>query len=217
MPNLPNKPLLLIDAASPRVFVGLWKGGGWLACATPERPALESIFSGVEQLFYDAKLGLADVGGFVHCEGPGSILGVRLSAMAIRTWRAFPTWARVPVWSFGSLHFAAAAYGAENGSPPPNLISEFRHGRWNLLLAGEDTVMAVDDVVLNDLQEPLVYLRQRKTWQSAPSHAVEWSPDWRNCAHLVETPSLLRPVHEPDVFIAEEAVFQKWSAERHRG
>ncbi|WP_309398239.1 hypothetical protein [Cerasicoccus maritimus] len=215
--TLPEQPLLVIDAASPRCFVGIWQSGAWLANASPETPALEGLFAGVEQILCDAKLTLADLGGFVHAEGPGSILGIRLSAMAIRTWRTLPAYADKPVWAYGSLQFVAAAYQAAHGGAPVNAISEFRHGRWNLLTAGAETVIAVEDAALADVPEPLIYFRQRKSWKPAPSHAQEWAPQMADCAPVLTTPGLLRPIDAPDVFIAEEAVFQKWSAERHRG
>ncbi|WP_309381614.1 hypothetical protein [Cerasicoccus frondis] len=215
--KLPDQPLLVIDAASPRCFTGLWSDGQWLAETSPETPALEGIFDGVSNILCDAKLTLADIGGFVHAEGPGSILGIRLSAMAIRTWKALPQWAQTPVWTYGSLSFVAAAYQAARQGAVVNVISEFRHGRWNLLQAGEQTVVAVEDAVLSEIPEPLIYFRQRKNWKPAPPHAQEWAPSLAKCPEVLATPGLLRPVALPDVFIAEEAVFQKWSAERHRG
>ncbi|WP_269543099.1 hypothetical protein [Cerasicoccus fimbriatus] len=213
--NLPKQPLLVIDAASPQCFVGLWRDSEWLATATPESPALEGIFAGIDKILCDAKLSLADLGGFVHNEGPGSILGIRLSAMAIRTWKSLPVWRDMPVWSFGSLHWVAAAYQAEHGAAA-NVISEFRHGRWNLLTAGAREVVAVEDEVLASVPEPLLYYRQRKTWKPAPTHAIEYRPSLMEHPELLEAPGLLRPVAAPDVFVAEEAVFQKWTAERHR-
>lgn len=216
MSQLGQSPLLLIDGASPRCFVGLWRAGKWLAHATPEAPALEGIFTGVEQILCDAKLTLQDVGGFIHNEGPGSILGIRLSAMAIRTWRALPAWADAPVWAFGSLHFVAAAYQQQHRCGPVSVISEFRHKRWNLLEAGAEQVVAVTGEALANAPTPLIYQRQRKSWEPAPSHAIEWAPDWTQHAATLNTPSLLRCVEEPDVFVTEEAEFQKWSADRHR-
>lgn len=211
-----NAPLLVLDAASPRCFAGVWRAGEWLACREPERPALEGLFGAVEESLAEAGLALADLGGFVHCEGPGSILGARLSAMAIRTWRALPAWSEVPAWAYGSLHFAAAARKAEGESSPASFCSEFRHGRWNLLRAEESAVRAVDADALAVVPAPLVYVRQRAMSKGLPAHAVEWSPDRRRHAPTLATPGLLRRVEEPAVFVAEEATFQKWSGARHR-
>lgn len=211
-----DTPLLLIDAGAPRCFVGLWQNGRWLAHASPEAAALEGVFAGVEQILCDAKLALADVGGFIHNEGPGSILGIRLSAMAIRTWRALPQWREAPVWAFGQLHFAAAVYQAKYDETAVNVISEFRQGRWNYLAAGAMRVVAIEQAEAERVPSPLVYVRQRKNWQPAPKHAIEWSPEWPACADLLATPGLLHRVDQPEVFITEEAEFAKWSGERHR-
>lgn len=211
-----DTPLLLIDAAAPRCFVGLWQDGQWLAHAAPEAAALEGVFAGAEQILCDAKLSLKDIGGFIHNEGPGSILGIRLSAMAIRTWRALPEWREKPVWAFGQLHFAAAAYQAEHDATAVNVISEFRQRRWNYLAVGAENVVAIEQSEAAGAPAPLIYVRQRKNWQPAPEHAIEWSPDWSRCAGILNTPGLLRRVDQPEVFITEEAEFSKWSGERHR-
>ncbi|MEO0796544.1 MAG: hypothetical protein AAFX93_15345 [Verrucomicrobiota bacterium] len=216
-PPLPNVPLLVIDAASPSCFVGIWQSGQWLATAAPNAAALEGLFVGVDQCLCDANLSLQDIQGFAHNQGPGSILGIRLSAMAIRTWRALPAWKNAPVWVYGGLHFAAGAWALENSGIQPTVISEFRHGRWNLLPAGADTIRAAESEALADLPEPLIYLRQRKAWQEPPSHAIEWRPTMQDHAATLNLPGLLKPSEEPGVYVVEEATFAKWDAKPHQG
>jgi len=211
---LGDAPVLVIDAASPRCFVGVWRAGAWLAAESLDSPALEGIFAGVDGCLSGAGLALEEVAGFVHGEGPGSILGIRLSAMAIRAWRVLPAWRDAPVWSFGSLHWAAAARAAEGFAAPAAVISEFRHGKWNCLRAGASEVVAIDAGELAALPAPLVYVRQRKAWGKPPDHAVEWAPDWRQHAGTLAAPGLLRSVAAPGVFVAEEAEFKKWTPER---
>lgn len=79
-------PLLFIDASAPRVQAGVWQGGRWLAYRCMEAPALEEVFRSVSLLLKEAELRFTDLGGFIHNEGPGSILGIRLAAMALRIW-----------------------------------------------------------------------------------------------------------------------------------
>jgi len=212
--QLPTTPLLLIDAASPECFVGIWQDQTWLATASPKAPALEGIFAGVDQCLRDATLRLDQVRGFIHAEGPGSILGIRLSAMAIRTWRVLAPWSSAPVWAFGHLHFAAAARAAEGHERPAAVISEFRHGRWNCLRANKEHVVAIDGDELQSLPAPVIYVPQRKNWGKPPPHAIEWVPHWENHAAMLGTQGLLRPVDEPGVWVAEEAEFKKWTPQR---
>lgn len=79
-------PLLFIDASAPQVQTGLWLGGRWLAHRSVQAAALEEIFRSVQSLLTEAKLPFSALGGFIHNEGPGSILGIRLGAMALRVW-----------------------------------------------------------------------------------------------------------------------------------
>src|SRR3954469_18613927 len=78
-----HAPLLLIDAASTRIQVGLLDSASGAKWAALDAEAGIAIFQAVEQLAVD----LSAVRAFVFCEGPGSILGVRTAAMAIRTWQ----------------------------------------------------------------------------------------------------------------------------------
>jgi len=99
---------LLIDASSPlSVAVGkLGKDGRvWTEFLEEKSSALEGIFSALEKL--------QNVGdparGFLFCEGPGSILGIRIAAAAIRAKLALDRAAGVPalpVFAFGSLRLA---------------------------------------------------------------------------------------------------------------
>ena len=86
--NLDTQTLLVLDASHPDVFVGLMQAGRWIAIEHDKAPALDSIFSLSERCLNAAELGISEVSGFIHCAGPGSMLGIRLSAMAIKTWRA---------------------------------------------------------------------------------------------------------------------------------
>lgn len=79
-------PLLFVDASAPLVQVGVWQDGAWLAHLCVDAPALEAIFHTVRTVLAQADVPLAGIGGFIHNEGPGSILGIRLGAMALRVW-----------------------------------------------------------------------------------------------------------------------------------
>src|SRR5689334_6109232 len=77
-----HAPLLFLDAASSRVQVGVWNRDGAGAWQTSEEEAGTGVFRCVGQLGCN----VAEAGAFVFSDGPGSILGVRTVAMALRTW-----------------------------------------------------------------------------------------------------------------------------------
>ena len=105
--NLGN--FLLTDASSPlSVVAGTLDGSGraWRAFAEEKSAALEGVFDATEKI-----RGTADEPrGFLFCEGPGSILGIRIAAAAIRARLALDAAKGVParpVLAFRSLHLAA--------------------------------------------------------------------------------------------------------------
>ena len=78
--------LLLIDAASTRVQVGLWHQD-LVSWQIDEAEAGTAVFSCTEKLLAERNLTIADLNAYIFCEGPGSVLGIRTSAVALRTWR----------------------------------------------------------------------------------------------------------------------------------
>src|SRR5205085_2213208 len=96
-----HAPLLLIDAASAQVQVGWLERheDGWQHSA---EEAGVGIFQAIDALNRD----VGDAGAFVFCDGPGSILGIRTAAMAIRTWNVLKP---RPVFAYSSLAVVAHA------------------------------------------------------------------------------------------------------------
>ncbi|MDB6127966.1 MAG: hypothetical protein JWM35_1862, partial [Verrucomicrobia bacterium] len=77
-----HAPLLLIDAASVQVQVGWLEKGGSTRWATSNEEAGVGVFQCLEELGIQP----GEASAFVFCDGPGSILGVRTVATALRTW-----------------------------------------------------------------------------------------------------------------------------------
>src|SRR6185436_9727594 len=98
--------LLILDAASTQTQVGLLRPAApSLWQCTPDE-AGRGTFVATQQILAGAELRLDDIGAFIFCEGPGSMLGVRTVAMALRTWVALKPRA---VFSYQSLALAARA------------------------------------------------------------------------------------------------------------
>lgn len=101
---------LLIDASSPlSVIAGKLGADGrsWAGFVEEKSAALDGIFSALEKLS-----DTAPARGFLFCEGPGSVLGIRIAAAVVRAKlaldRASGDNARaLPVFAFRSLRLAA--------------------------------------------------------------------------------------------------------------
>jgi len=212
-------PILLLDASATKVCVGVLEGHRWLAFAESESQALESLFDLVVQVLNKAELNLGAIRGFLFCEGPGSVLGIRLVAMAIRTWRAFPEHAHKPVLAYRSLLAAEAMLAAEKKLQAPyTIITESRMKKWNILQNGdgvsENEIREVTDRDLSDMSETHYYFNQRAGGKP-PSNVIKFNYDLKVHPAIFSNLLSLRMVAEPDAWLPENTIYQKWSAQRH--
>ena len=120
-----STPLLVVDAASETTQVGLLAVGSRPRWSTRKDEAGVGVFECLDEL----GLEIADVRAFAYCEGPGSVLGIRTTAMAVRTWCVLE--AR-PVFAYQSLAVVAQAVGR----PEVGIIADARRGLWHRILLG---------------------------------------------------------------------------------
>ncbi|HLS27213.1 MAG TPA: hypothetical protein VK041_01070, partial [Opitutales bacterium] len=108
---------LLIDAAGPLVQTALWSDGAWLRWIGSREEAGRSVFAGVQEIFRSEGISLKNLSGFFFCEGPGSMLGVRIAAMAIRGWQTMLD-NPLPIFAYNSHALLARILLADSVSPP---------------------------------------------------------------------------------------------------
>lgn len=212
-------PTLLLDASSASIYVGLLDGGTWLAFEHSKEQALESLFDLTQLVLKKTNTSLTQVRRFIFCEGPGSVLGVRLSAMALRTWRTLPEHRQTPIYAYNSMHFAHAIV-QQTCTPQGDyaIITESRMKRWNTLIQKKGTQASFQEIHHEDidtLPPTRYYFAQRE--HSAPP------PNTLNIAyHPKAYPTYfndLKQLHlcqEPDAFLPETPTYKTWSAQRHR-
>jgi len=211
-------PDLLIDASLPETLTGIWEDGRWLAYRTESAPALEAVFAGAGACLAEAGLSLGAIERFIHCEGPGATLGLRVSAMAFRTWRALPGYAGIPQHAYTSLEAAATALEQSGVGAPFHVVTEYRREQWHCLSRGEaagaSAIRAVDRGELGTLGGAVYHLPARKAWHEPPERA-------RRIGHhpLAACPGAiiphLRAVEQAEVFAYAEPAYVKWSGRRH--
>jgi len=212
----------VLDASGTRVFCGIHQGDRWEASFYSDAEALEAIFSGAEAVGFRDYFERGRLAGLICCNGPGSILGIRLALMACAGWRSLPGLRAAPVLSYQSLH-AAAALLLEAGTAAPDLfsvISEFRKGRWNRLdvRAG----VPIGPIYLDNLESigalshPVFSLRQRHRAAPPPANARAMEYDPGIDGRWLHRIPLQRWERAPEVYVAEEPTFVKWTPDRHR-
>ncbi|HRE81282.1 MAG TPA: peptidase M22, partial [Opitutaceae bacterium] len=87
---------LVIDTASTLVQVGLIQSARQDVWFSSEEDAGQGLFRCLEKL----PLPLKSIAAIAFCEGPGSLLGIRTAAMALRVWDAVTP---RPLYAFQSL------------------------------------------------------------------------------------------------------------------
>ena len=214
-----NGPGLVVDGSGASVFVGLLGADGkWKSTISQASSPLEGFFSSVETVLHSAQCQISDVSNFIYCEGPGSVLGLRLCAMAIRTWGYLSKQPSVRYFAYNSLELTASLIVMDN--PDVNnalLISDWKKNVWNSIkIEGgkHGAITTVDDQMVNSQKDvPLFYLPQRKGWQKIPEsvHTLEYSPQ-----RLPEVWHLLKRTKEIELYASNMNVFKKWVPQRHR-
>ncbi len=211
---------LLLDASASKVQVGLLQGEVWLAFRELEEEAINSIFDGTSACLKEAKMPLEDVAGFLFCEGPGSILGIRLAAMAINGWRSQPAHRQASLFSFRSLEAAVALFKHMGEPMPFHIVSEYRQDRWHLVSVNEDgeriDITLVDTTDLSKLQGSVYCLPRRKNAPVPPVFIHTRDYSLFELPRVLNSANLLHKIDKPEIYLPEKPVYVKWDAKRHR-
>jgi tRNA threonylcarbamoyladenosine biosynthesis protein TsaB len=197
-----HSPLLLIDAASARVQVGL------LAADAAPRWSSRSDEAGVGifECLDDLDAGIESVRSFAFCEGPGSILGIRISAMAIRTW---DTLKPRPTFCYIGLAVVAQAMGR----PEVTVIADARRGLWHRLAMGG----ILGRVPASELGGELAIPEGFRHWDPLPPNTAQTPYDLANlfARESVAEADLFREAQSPDAFLHQEPSYAKWVPHIH--
>lgn len=196
-----HAPLLLIDAASARVQVGLVDADGATRWQTSEEEAGVGVFCSVEALGCDLKR----VRAFAFCEGPGSVLGVRTAAMALRTWRAL---ALRPAFAYCSLAVVSHALG----QPDVSVIADARRDSWHHY----SRERGLRRVPATELAGKLVMPEGFRHWSPLPAHVGRTPYLLADLLPRTADADLFRETDAPDAFLHEEPNYATWTPQIHR-
>ncbi|MGH7996707.1 MAG: peptidase M22 [Opitutaceae bacterium] len=202
---LRHPPILLLDAAGARVHAG------WLASerlesaqwASAEGEAGTALFAALSAL--GAAPGAA--AAFALCEAPGSVLGIRTAAMAIRCWRALRF---RPVFAYNAL--AVMAEGTAD--PDPNLawIADARRDTWHFLRRGGE-LRRVGTCELGD--GPLATAAEFRHWAALPGKVRQVPYDLPRLLRQAPEADLFHASDEPDAFLHAQPAYATWDGKVH--
>lgn len=192
---------LLLDAASAHVQVGLLRRDQPARWAGSDEEAGVGVFRGVEQLAVQP----GDVGAFVFCDGPGSILGVRTVAMAIRTWNVLKP---RPVFAYHSLAVVAQALDR----PQATIIADARRDTWHCATIGSN----LRRVPTAELAGELIMPDGFRHWSTLPAGVTHTPYVLADLFLMIADRNLFRPTDAPDAFLHEEPSYATWTPQIHR-
>jgi tRNA threonylcarbamoyladenosine biosynthesis protein TsaB len=205
--------ILVLDAASQRVQIGLFRINCPTLWAETIADAGRGLFSAAEHVLTKAELSIADIGVFVFCEGPGSMLGTRTVAMALRTWL---TLKQRPLFAYQSL--ALAALGEWNRSPRAfAAIADARRESWHRQPVGGNGILgpleryATCDLPGGELLTPTEF----RVWSKPPENLTARPYDLTTLFAAIGDADLFRPVETPAVLQHDAPDYKKWSAQPH--
>lgn len=211
-----HRCILVVDAASTRVQVGLLRAGETARWATSTDESGKAVFALAAGLLRDANLDLNSVAAFAYDVGPGSMLGVRTVAMALRTWLVLNP---RPVFGYFSLNLIRA-HLAPSGAPPPfAVIADARRDTWHLALSPAPTATdaprrapaAEVAAFAGEVYLPTAF----RAFSPAPRATRDCPFDLETIFAALPDADLFTPVEAPDAFQHEAPEYKKWSAEVH--
>jgi tRNA threonylcarbamoyladenosine biosynthesis protein TsaB len=209
-------PLLLLDAASTRVQVAYFGADGTASWAVADEEAGVALFRGIESLGVD----LDQVRAFAFCEGPGSILGIRTAAMALRTWT---TLAPRPVFAFRSLELVAHDLARRGPLENFSVIADARRGAWHCVEVRAGVTGPLRRVNAAELAGDLFMPENFRTWAATspagsaarPAETKTTSYDLATLLPRVTDAELFRATGAPDAFLHEDPSYQTWTPRIH--
>ncbi|HWA24502.1 MAG TPA: peptidase M22 [Lacunisphaera sp.] len=208
--------ILVLDAASQLVQVGLRRAGQASVWRRSTTEAGTGLFAETQTVLAEARVALDEVGAFVFCEGPGSMLGTRIVAMAIRTWqllRPRPTYAyqSLPLLAHNILHRGVAG--------PFAVVTDARRDSWNCVrVSGNGAVQPLRRCPSTELaasNEPLYSPPAFRAWTTPPRPLRECPYDVATLLEAHADLDLFHAASTPDAFQHEAPEYKKWSAQAH--
>jgi tRNA threonylcarbamoyladenosine biosynthesis protein TsaB len=207
--------LLLLDAASSRVQVGLMEPGRPAVWQSSTQEAGVAVFANAEVVLKQTGVGIGDIGAFVFCEGPGSTLGTRTVAMTIRTWLTLKP---RPVYRYQSLALLAHGLRHSHPSMPFSVITDARRDTWHCQTsnaAGLQTLRRATAAEIAAASDTLYQPAAFRAWSPTPRPAKDCAYDVAELLAAQGEADLFTVTDSPDAFQHEAPVYKKWSAVGH--
>ena len=196
-----HRRVLLLDSCSARVQLGWIERDGLSRWASSTEEAGIGLFKCLDQLGTPP----TEADAFVFCDGPGSLLGVRIAAMAIRTWT---TMVGRPVFAYHSLELIARSEQHRGTT----VIADARRESWHQISA----TTQLQRVPTSALSGSIVTPEGFRNWTPLPEGVRTVTYDVGTLISELIDQDLFRETTNPDAFLHEEPSYVTWTPRIHR-
>lgn len=211
--NPHDSPALLLDASTPWMHAGLLEGGQWIAFERSEGDALTLLPELVRKVLSQGNRAVADIHTFIHCEGPGALLGLRLAAMMVEAWRAAGQ--ETHLLAYRSLEMASALISL-SGAGDYTVATPFRKGSYNVFTPGGEHKALLDEAAYNTLPGTRYLIPQRHI-KNNPTGETPLEYDLARLPEAIAAnPALLHPADKASAYAPQYAEYKLWDGQRHR-
>jgi hypothetical protein len=204
---------LVVDASSGSIQVGIPVSEEWLHVESVELPALEGLFMATSGVLKKIGRELSEVDALFFCQGPGSTLGLRISAAFVKTilWESN---GQVPIYSYNALDLASRMLER----PPLHLQAPFRKGWRFVRFQNGDSAIGTKEI--HESEEALSHFPESYHLPDPRGNAesIDASKmltyDLSRSKGLLDLELVALPVESPEVYSPAPPSFKKWKAER---
>jgi tRNA threonylcarbamoyladenosine biosynthesis protein TsaB len=196
-----HAPLLVLDAASARIQVGVFESAERALWAVSGAEAGVGLFRSLESLAVD----IGAIRAFAYAEVPGSVLGIRTAAMAIRIWQVLDP---RPAFAYNAL--AVVAHGL--GEPNLTIIADARRGLWHAFRLGGPAAKVPSAALAGPLAMPEGF----RHWEEPPGGFRTLPYELAGFLPRTADAELFRPVEAPDAALGEPKAYATWTPQIHR-
>jgi tRNA threonylcarbamoyladenosine biosynthesis protein TsaB len=209
-----HRTILLIDSSSTVVQVGLLRRDAESLWSTRLGEAGEQVFSLTNDLLESTKLNLESIDAFIFCDGPGSVLGIRTTAVALRTWCVLR---ERSVYAFCSLSVVAQALARSPGRRDFSVIADARRDSWHrVAVDAEGTISNLHRLPTAELTGALVMPEGFRHWTELPASTESAPYALATLLPALADVDLFYAAAQPDAFLHEEPVYKTWTPQVHR-
>lgn len=206
--------ILLIDSASTVVQAAVWQQDRKPFWSAKTGEAGEQIFAVVNDVLAGSGVSLDSVDAFIFCEGPGSVLGIRTAAVALRTWS---TLRPRPVYAFCGLTVIARHLALTQNKREFAVVADARRDSWHHVdIDVGGNISPLKRIPSSALSGILLTPEGFRAWSTPPTQLQTVPYSLAALLPPLVDIDLFAPATEPDAFLHEEPVYQTWTPQVHR-